>query len=296
MDTKPGRVEERPVGEGAAVDFGVLSGWDLKTMQLSPEFVDGITAVSGGRASILCLPHVIVPELAILPGMPAHMADVAELRAGDLFEFAKGDWATADPWLREDYALLVIPRIAAALAADLGDRVTITGARRPVSCVVAGIGVNRMMIGTSIIGQGAAADFEVDMERPFGLLARPRPGADVDAVIADSQWLLADYPAYSLIELEKFLADADGMLATLQGAERYAAVGDCGRRSGRGQRHRQRRGGAAHRVGVAASGRRDAAASFGRRGRGGFVGSGGQGGGRGGWAGAGRDFHPGERR
>jgi putative ABC transport system permease protein len=207
-----------PVREGAAVDFGVLSGWDLQAMKLSPEFVDEVTAVSGDRASILRLPQVVVPELATLPGMPAYMADVAELRAGDLFEFAEGDWATADPWLREECALLVIPRIAATLGAGVGDRVTVTGARGPVSCVVAGIGANRMMMGTSIIGQGAAADFDVDMERPFGLLARPRPGADVDAVIADSQRLLADYPVYSLIELEKFLADTDGMLATLQGA------------------------------------------------------------------------------
>jgi putative ABC transport system permease protein len=207
-----------PVGEGAAVDFGVLSSWDLEAMKLSPEFVEGITAVSGDRASILRLPQVVVPELAILPGMPVYMADIAELRAGDLFEFAAGDWATADPWLREGCALLVVPRIAATLGASVGDRVTVTGAWGPVSCIVAGIGSNQMMMGTSIVGQGAAADFDVDMERPFGLLARPRPGADVDAVIADSQRFLADYPAYSLIELEKFLADTDGMLATLQGA------------------------------------------------------------------------------
>jgi putative ABC transport system permease protein len=206
-----------PVGEGAAVDWGVLSGWDLQAMWLSPEFVNGVTAVSGDRATILRLPQVVVPELAILPGMPAYMADVAELRAANLFEFAAGDWATADPWLREECALLVVPRIAATLGAGVGDRVTVTGAQGPVSCVVAGIGVNRMMMGTSIVGQGAAADFDVDMERPFGLLVRPRPGADVAAVIADSQQLLADYPAYSLIELEKFLADMDGMLATLQG-------------------------------------------------------------------------------
>jgi hypothetical protein len=42
-----------PVGEGAAVDFGILSSWDLQAMRLSPEFVDGVTAVSGDRASIL---------------------------------------------------------------------------------------------------------------------------------------------------------------------------------------------------------------------------------------------------
>jgi hypothetical protein len=207
-----------PVGEEAAVDWGILSSWDLQAMRLSSEFVAEVTAVSGDRASILRLPQVVVPELAILPGMPAYMADVAELRAADLFDFAEGDWATAEPWLCQECALLVVPRIAATMKATVGDRVTVTGARGPVSCVVAGIGSNQLMMGTSIVGQGAAADFDVDMERPFGLLARPRPGADVDAVIADSQRLLADYPAYSLMELEKFLTDIDGMLATLQGA------------------------------------------------------------------------------
>jgi hypothetical protein len=189
------------VGEEAAVDWGILSRWDIQAMWLSPEFVAEVTAVSGDRASILRLPQVVAPELAILPGMPAYMADAAELRAVDLFEFNQGDWATAEPWLRQECALLVVPRIAATMKATVGDRVTVTGARGPVSCAVAGIGSNQLMMGTSIVGQGAAADFDVDMERPFGLLTRPRPGADAEAVIADSQRLLADYPAYSLMEL-----------------------------------------------------------------------------------------------
>jgi putative ABC transport system permease protein len=202
--------------EGATVDWGVISTWDLATMRLSPEFVAQLDGINQDRAASIHVAPVVIPELAMMPGWPAYVIDIAELRHTNIFIFSEGSWETAESLLQNDCGLLLIPRLAAGLKTTVGDMVTVTGAQGPVRCVVAGIGSSDLMMGVPFVSQGATTDFAVDPERPFVVLIQPYPETDIERLLAESRQLLAAFPDYSLIEIDQFLGDIDGMVVSLQ--------------------------------------------------------------------------------
>jgi hypothetical protein len=201
--------------EGSLVNWEILSKWDLSTMRLTPEFMADLETTVSGRANLVRVPNVVIPELAIMSGMPSFVVDPVELRRAGLFTFTDGDWATAQPIMESGCGLLLMPRIARKHNVWLGDILTLSGVTGPVTCTVAGLGTSSFM-GTSLVSLAAGADLGLQPGQVFVTIVQPLSGVDRETLNADLNTLLVRYPNNSLIEVDTYFNDVSQMVDTLQ--------------------------------------------------------------------------------
>jgi len=204
-----------PSPDGSIVSWEVLSKWDLSTMRLTSEFMADLETVSAGRANLVRVPNVVVPELSIMSGLPSFVAAPAELRRAELFTFSQGDWETAQPIMEKGCGLLLTPRMARQHGVWLHDTLTLSGADGPVICTVAGLGTSSFM-GSSIISAAAGADLGLNPDHVFVTIVQPLPGVDGATLRADLDNLLAGYPDNSLIRVDIYFEDMSEMVDSLQ--------------------------------------------------------------------------------
>jgi putative ABC transport system permease protein len=204
-----------PSSDGSLVNWEAVSRWDLDTMRLTPEFLADLERLAAGRANLVHIPYVDVPELAIISGLPSLVVDPSELRQAGLFTFTEGDWETAQPIMESGCGLLLMPRMARKHNVWLYDTFTLSGVKGPVTCTVAGLGTSSFM-GSSIISAAAGDDLGLDPNRVFFTIVQPLPGVDKEALRADLDALLAEYPANSLIEVDAYFKDVSEMIDSLQ--------------------------------------------------------------------------------
>ena len=201
--------------ENSMVNWEVLSKWSLDTMRLSPEFMADLETFAAGRANVTRVPNVIVPELAIMSGIPSFVVDPGELRRAGLFTFTEGDWETAQPIMESGCGLLLMPRMARQHDVGLYDTLTLSGVSGPVTCTVAGLGTSSFM-GSSIVSAAAGPDLGLDPDHVFVTILQPLPGVNRETLRADLDTLLDRYPENSLIQVDAFFKDVSGMVDTLQ--------------------------------------------------------------------------------
>lgn len=206
----------KPSSDGSMVNWEILSKWDLFTMRLTPEFMADLEATTTGRANLVRVRSVALPELAILSGIPSYVADPAELRRARLFTFTDGEWDTAQPIMASGCGLLLTPRIARKNDTWLYDTITLSGTKGPVTCTVAGLGTSSFM-GTSIVSAAAETDFGLAEDHIFITIVQPLPGVDKHMLRADLDALLVRYPDNSLFEVEPFMQDMSEMVDSLKG-------------------------------------------------------------------------------
>jgi putative ABC transport system permease protein len=205
-----------PISEdGVAVNWELVSRWDLATWILSPGFLADLSALVQDRAHLIHVPQVEIPELAILPGLPVFVADPAELSQSGLFTFAEGDWSTARPVMESGCGLLLMPRMARKHNAGLNDKISLQGVNGPVECTVAGLGTSSFM-GTSIVSMAAGPEFGLEPNHYFVVIVLPQPGVNRQALHSDLKALLDQNPGHALIEVDPFFDNIAEMVGSLQ--------------------------------------------------------------------------------
>ncbi|MBN1485339.1 MAG: ABC transporter permease [Chloroflexia bacterium] len=200
---------------GPIVDWEILSKWDLSTARIPVEFVADLDRLTAGRARLVHVPEVVVPEIAIMSGMPSFVADPEELSQSGLFTFSAGGWSSARPLMEAGCALLLTPRMARQNGVGLYDTLVLQGVDGPVDCTVAGLGTSSFM-GTSIISRAAGDAFGLRPDQLFAIIVLPLPGVDREGLQADLRDLIDRQGGVSLIEVEPFFQDVAAVVDRLQ--------------------------------------------------------------------------------
>ena len=205
---------ERSV-DGSIVNWKAVSQWDLETMQLAPELIAELEQRTAGRARLVHVPEVVLPELAVMSGLPSIVGDPAEIRAAGFFSFSEGNWETAQPLMEAGCGLLLTPRMAHQHGVGLGDTLVLSGVSGPVTCTVAGLGTSIFM-GSSIVSKAAGPAFGLEPGHVFMVVVQPLPGTEKSALRADLESFLKPYLGNSIIDVEPFFEDAAAMVGILQ--------------------------------------------------------------------------------
>jgi hypothetical protein len=201
--------------DGSIVNWEAVSQWDLETMRLAPELITELEQLTAGRARLVRVPEVVLPELAVMSGLPSIVGDPAEIRAAGFFSFSEGNWETAQPLMEAGCGLLLTPRMAHQHGVGLGDTLVLPGVSGPVTCTVAGLGTSIFM-GSSIVSKVAGPAFGLEPGHVFMVVVQPLPGTEKVALRADLESFLQPYPGNSIIDVEPFFEDASAMVGTLQ--------------------------------------------------------------------------------
>jgi len=184
------------------VSAGMAAYSGLESIELPPGLAAEVERTASGRAWVADeWRFTIVPELSFFgESYFSFVTDPRDVRrAGDVFfDFSTGDWESALSVMERGCGVLLTPLVANRNGVALGDTFTVTGARGPVECTVAGIG--RTYVNASFIGSAAKDEFVVT--EPFMIQVVPLPGVDRDGLKADLIALLERYPAAHLIETE----------------------------------------------------------------------------------------------
>jgi putative ABC transport system permease protein len=204
-----------PTTGDSPVSWETLSQWNMEAMRLTPSFMRDLEQRMAGRARLIDARPLLLPQLAILSGLPSYVVDPLALRQADLFTFAEGDWDAAQPILERGCGLLLTPRMARQHHVGLYDTLTLNGENGPVTCTVAGLGTSSFM-GTTLISLAASDPFGLDLDQVFVVIVQPLPGVDKAALRADLDALLADYPGNSLIDVDIYFRGVTEMVDNLQ--------------------------------------------------------------------------------
>jgi len=204
-----------PTTGDSPVSWETLSQWNMDTMRLTPAFMQDLEQRMAGRARLMDVRSLLLPQLATLSGVPSFVIDPLALRQADLFTFAEGDWDAAQPIMQRGCGVLLTPRMARQRHVGLYDTLTLEGENGPVTCTVAGLGSSPFM-GTTLISLAASDPFGLELDRVFVVIVQPLPGVDKVALRADLDALLANYPGNSLIDADTYFRGVSEMVDNLQ--------------------------------------------------------------------------------
>ncbi len=195
---------ERPVFAVAAFDptqgFQTMAQLSGGSLSLGDDEVQAVSAVSDGRAVGSPIYYLIVPELSALGSAYFSwlMDSEALHQAGKfLVDLPDAGWQTALPIMQSGCGMILSPMVATRNNVKVGDRLTITGARGPVECRVAGIG--RVMAGASIISLTAATQLGVG--KPIVFWIMPNAGVDADQLENDLRALQGRFPGLAVMRM-----------------------------------------------------------------------------------------------
>jgi putative ABC transport system permease protein len=181
--------------------MGGIAGKRMSELNIPADVIADAHTTLDGQATVTEIYTAFPPELApLMPGLFSYVMDARSVqRAGDaLFTFSEGDWATALPIMDAGCGLLVAPTVGASRGLHVGGRMTVTGAKGPVECTIAGMGTG--IAGVSIISIKAAADF--DATTPLFLMAIPHLDADQAAFKRAAAAVTARHPGVYLTSVE----------------------------------------------------------------------------------------------
>jgi putative ABC transport system permease protein len=201
---------------------GAMAGKSMSDLQIPAAIVQNAQGEFGDHTEITQMYLAFPPELAppLFPGLYSYVLDphVLQRTGSAFFAFTEGDWISALPLMEAGCGVLVSPAVAAAHNAGLGDAFTVTGARGPIECRVAGIG--SAPVGISIIGNAAAADFDIP-DNPLFLMIMPRLGTDPAQLASDLGEFVAqhngvwDTTVDFVIDFQR--TNTDSLLASMNG-------------------------------------------------------------------------------
>jgi putative ABC transport system permease protein len=164
---------------------------NLETLGLEPPIVDDFYRTVAGRAVIARQYLVVAPEVsALFPGFPSIISDLEGLLAPGGFTFSEGDWVTARPIFEGGCGLLLVPDVVGRTRLAIGDTVTLTAVKHPITCTVAGIGTGGIFP-TTFISPAAISAFNA--HKPTSLAITPLPGVDRAQLEADMQAVADKY-------------------------------------------------------------------------------------------------------
>jgi len=165
------------------LERGVAGLTEIDELMLPEDAIGAVTETVGDRGGVAAFRFALIPELSFLgESYFTYALEPATLRENPaLFRFTEGNWASAMPLMDGGCGALVTPVVARRNGVGLGDTLTISGVRGPLTCTIAGIGVG--YVNASIIGSSVAD--EVGATPPVGLAISPRPGVDVSRLEAD---------------------------------------------------------------------------------------------------------------
>jgi putative ABC transport system permease protein len=177
--------------------FDVMKGMsafnELETIEIPPEFFADFREIFAGRAQVVEISYVIVPELSFLGENYFSMlysSEGVQVMGELLFSFTEGDWETARAILDQGCGILTSPAVVSKNHSSLYETVTVTGANGPVECTIAGIGSS--VVGSTIISSAAGDAF--DAGTPMASAIRTLPGIDHENFKSELLAFVTRYP------------------------------------------------------------------------------------------------------
>ncbi len=163
---------------------GMAAYGQVQNLTLDRSDVAALRDVVGAQADVLDFGFAIIPELSYFgDSYFSFVMDPADALLGGnwLFSFNQGDWGRAVERMKSGCGVLVMPTVAQQLGAPIGETVDLSGPNGPVPCTLAGVGA--AFGAASIVGTTDRR--ELDAERPYTLMVRPQPGADLEQLNQD---------------------------------------------------------------------------------------------------------------